>query len=118
MTEDQIVALIQKTLAEMLAAAPKQEEPAMSRAEFCNAEHMSLSTYHKMRKKGLGPGGGSTPRHGLYSYHCEGAARMARACRGISPKPSRAARARATLELSARGRQEGRKKRKPHIEAT
>ena len=58
MTEDQIRALIQKTLAEMLAAGalvPKQEERAMTRAEFWTAEHMSSSTYHKMRKAGLGP---------------------------------------------------------------
>jgi len=57
MTEDQIRALIESIVTDKFAKmlAPKQGESSMTRKEFCDAEHMSLSTYHKMRKMGLGP---------------------------------------------------------------
>lgn len=33
----------------------EREQPAMTIGEFCALEHMSTSTYRKLRKQGLGP---------------------------------------------------------------
>jgi hypothetical protein len=30
-------------------------ERSLTRAEFCSAEHLSKSTYHNLKKRGLGP---------------------------------------------------------------
>jgi hypothetical protein len=43
------------TVDEAERSEPKRSDRSMTRAEFCAAENISLSTYHKMQRDGNGP---------------------------------------------------------------